>query len=111
LRTVFDPRTGEPRNVISVSRDVSARKRAEDERRKAYEMYRVMTTEASDIILLFAADSSILFASEALGRVLGRTTAEIEHGRWRDLLHPDDWARFKAPYIAPKQGVTATFVD
>ncbi|HXC53859.1 MAG TPA: PAS domain S-box protein [Rhizomicrobium sp.] len=90
VRTVCDPETGEPVNVISVSRDVSERVAAEEARRKVYDMYRVMTTEASDVILLFAPDRKILFASDAIGRVMGRTPDEIENGKWMDFVHPDD---------------------
>ncbi|HEY0105499.1 MAG TPA: PAS domain S-box protein [Rhizomicrobium sp.] len=102
IRTVFDPATGEPRNVISVSRDVSARVEAEQARRKADEMYRVMTTEASDIIMLFAPDRRILFASEALGRVVGRTPQEIEFGNWMRLVHPDDLPELSKLELPPR---------
>ncbi len=103
IRTVFDPATGEPKNVISVSRDVSARVEAEEARRKADEMYRVMTTEASDVILLFAPDRSILFASEALDRLMGRTAAEIENGGWMRFVHPDDLAQLRKLELPPKR--------
>ncbi len=89
IRTVFGA-GGEPLNVISVSRDVTARVEAEEARNKAYEMYRVMTTEASDAIILFGPDRKILFASEALGRVMGRPVAEIENGGWTRFVHPGD---------------------
>ena len=89
IRTVYD-QGGEPLSVISVSRDVTARVEAEQARNKAYEMYRVMTTESSDVIILFAPDRKILFASDAIGRVMDRTPAEIEHGKWMNYVHPDD---------------------
>ena len=87
---MFDPKTRETLNVISVSRDVTARVEAEEARNKAYEMYRVMTTEASDIIVLFGPDRKILFASDAIGRVIGRSSDDIESGRWMNFVHPDD---------------------
>jgi PAS domain S-box-containing protein len=90
IRTIFDPASGEPLNVVSVSRDVTARVQAEEERKKAYDMYRVMTTEASDAILLFGPDRKILFASDALARVMGRSVGEIENGQWMGFVHPDD---------------------
>ncbi|HEX4304111.1 MAG TPA: PAS domain-containing sensor histidine kinase [Rhizomicrobium sp.] len=90
IRTVHDSEKGAPLHVISVSRDVTARVEAEQAREKAYEMYRVMTTEASDVILLFGPDRKILFASDAIGRVMGRGPADIENGEWLDFVHPDD---------------------
>ena len=110
IRTVLDPATGEPKNVISVSRDVSARVEAEEARRKADEMYRVMTTEASDVILLFGPDRRILFASDALGRVMGRTIAEIELGGWMRFVHPDDIGPLLKLDLPPRQRETMTAV-
>ncbi|MEI9992362.1 MAG: PAS domain S-box protein [Rhizomicrobium sp.] len=103
VRTVFDPATGEPRNVISVSRDVSARVDAEEARRKADEMYRVMTAESSDVILLFGPDRKILFASEALDRLMGRTTQEIENGGWTNFVHPDDLEPLRKLQLPPRR--------
>ena len=102
LRTAYDA-AGHATNVISVSRDVSARVEAERERRKADEIYRVMTTEASDVIILFGPDRRILFASEALSRVMGRTIAEIENGGWLNFVHPDDIAPLQQIELPPRQ--------
>ena len=110
LRTVFDPATGEPRNVISVSRDVSARVEAQEARRKADEMYRVMTTESSDAILLFGPDRKILFASDALGRVMGRSVEEIEQGGWMRFVHPDDLEPLLKLELPPRRRETMTVV-
>ncbi|HWD27703.1 MAG TPA: PAS domain S-box protein [Rhizomicrobium sp.] len=102
LRTVYDA-DGKPANVISVSRDVSARVEAEQERRQAYEKYRVMTTEASDVIILFGPDRRILFASDALSRVMGRTAEEIQNGGWLNFVHPDDIAPLRALKLPPRE--------
>jgi PAS domain S-box-containing protein len=110
IRTVLDPATGEPKNVISVSRDVSARIEAEEARRKADEMYRVMTTESSDVILLFGPDRNILFASDALIRVMGRTIEEIQHGGWMRFVHPDDVEPLRKLELPPRQRETMTVV-
>ncbi len=108
IRTVYDHESGAPVNVISVSRDVTARVLAEDARRKAHEIYRVMTTEASDAIILFGPDRKIVFASEALGRVMGRATAEIENGGWLQYVHPDDVAPLRELELPPRQRETMT---
>ncbi|MBS0472463.1 MAG: PAS domain S-box protein [Proteobacteria bacterium] len=108
IRTVFEPDSERPQHVISVSRDVSARVEAEQARREAYEMYRVMTTEASDIIVLFGRDHRILFASEALQRVLGRSIGEIENGQWETMVHPDDVAGLRSLVLPRRAGDTMT---
>ncbi|MBL6854134.1 MAG: PAS domain S-box protein, partial [Alphaproteobacteria bacterium] len=109
IRTVYDPETRQPKNVISVSRDVTARVEAERERRKAYELFQIMTTEASDMIILYDARAKVLFASDALARVLGRKPHEIEGRKWvDDLAHPDDRGFLRELEMPPKQGETLT---
>jgi len=109
IRTVYDPGTGEPKHVISVSRDVTARVEAERERRKAYELFQIMTTEASDIIILYDANAKVLFASDALARVLGRKPHEIEGRKWlKELAHPDDYDYLTKLELPPKPGETLT---
>ncbi len=108
IRTIFDPASGEPLNVVSVSRDVTARVQAEEERNKAYDMYRVMTTEASDAILLFGPDRKILFASDALARVMGRAVGEIENGQWMAFVHPDDLEPLRSLVLPHRSRETLT---
>jgi PAS domain S-box-containing protein len=108
IRTIFDPASGEPLNVVSVSRDVTARVQAEEERKKAYDMYRVMTTEASDAILLFGPDRKILFASDALARVMGRSAADVENGKWMTYVHPDDLAPLRSLQLPHRSRETLT---
>jgi len=109
IRTVYDPETGQPKNVISVSRDVTARVEAERERRKAYELFQIMTTEASDIITVYNEKAKVLFASDALMRVLGRRSDEIEGRKWvNNLAHPDDREYLLTLKLPPAPGETLT---
>ncbi len=95
-------------SVIGVCYDVTKQVRAEEAREKAQAMYRLMTEEASDIILLYGPDRRILFASHALERVLGRTVSEIEQNRYFDLVHPDDLAESQKVSERPAPGATLT---
>ena len=63
---------------------------AGENRDKAYLAYRLMAEEASDIVILHEPDGSIFFASSALERILKRTTADIEHSKVLEFVHPDD---------------------
>jgi len=76
--------------LVGVCYDVTQQVRAEEAREKAQQMYRLMTEEASDIILMYESDGRIVFASGALERVLGRNVDEIEQRRFLTLVHPDD---------------------
>jgi len=92
--------------VIGVCYDVTAQVRAEEAREKAQQMYRLMTEEASDIILMYDENGSVLFASHALERVMNRTVEEIEYGRFTELVHPDDREDAARLAIFPPPGET-----
>ncbi len=92
--------------VLGVCHDVTRQVRAEEAREKAQAMYRLMTEEASDIILMYGEDGSVLFASQALERVLGRTVEEIEYGKFEQIVHPDDREAAEKIAILPERGET-----
>jgi PAS domain S-box-containing protein len=94
--------------LLGVCYDVTKQVRAEEAREKAQQMYRLMTEEASDIILLYESDGRILFASGALERVLGRTIEEIEQRRFLALVHPDDVSEATKITDRPPPGQTNT---
>ena len=91
-------------SVLGVCYDVTAQVRAEEAREKAQAMYRLMTEEASDIILMYDRSGGVLFASHALERVLNRTVREIEYGRFVELVHPDDREEAARIQIFPPPG-------
>ena len=95
-------------SVLGVCHDVTKQVRAEEAREKAQQMYRVMTEEASDIILFYGPDGHIVFASHALERMLGRTIEEIEFGRFVELVHPDDVEEVAKIAELPPPGRTST---
>ena len=94
--------------LLGVCYDVTQQVSAEEAREKAQKMYRLMTEEASDIILLYEPDGRILFASGALERVLGRTVDEIEQRRFLTLVHPDDIGEAAKITERPPPGETNT---
>ena len=53
----------------------------------------------------------ILFASEALERILGRGVDEIERGGFLNIVHPADLeeARLLSTVPAPGENLTATY--
>ena len=101
-------RTERVATIIGVSHDITDRVAAETARRRAEEMYRVMAEQASDIIILYDEDGRILYASEALERVLGRPATEIDDQRFLELIHPDDIAEAERINVDPLPGQTLT---
>ncbi|HTT97579.1 MAG TPA: ATP-binding protein [Rhizomicrobium sp.] len=98
-------------SVIGVCYDITAQVKAEEAREKAQAMYRLMTEQASDIIILYGEGGKVLFASEALRHVLGFTIPEIEGERALQNVHPDDIAEIMRIWELPPEGQTlsATF--
>ncbi len=70
-----------------------------------------MTREASDIIVFRTVKGEVLFASEALERILGRTASEIDRGGFMNFIHPEDLEEARRISIVPAPGdsVTATY--
>jgi PAS domain S-box-containing protein len=81
---------------------------AEADREKAYNAYRLMAEESSDIVLLHKPDGSVSFASGALERVLKRKPHEIESGKFLVFVHPDDVAEAAKLVAKPAPGQTLT---
>ena len=98
-------------SVIGVCHDVSQQVTAEAARAAAEDRYRVMTEQASDIIMFYDPEGRILFASHALQNILGRTPAEIETGHFVELTHPDDRPQAQAlrEKLAPGEVRAATY--
>ncbi|MEY4708067.1 MAG: hypothetical protein RJB58_1790 [Pseudomonadota bacterium] len=70
-----------------------------------------MTRQASDIIIFYTVKGEILFASDALERLLGRSADEIAHGGFLNIVHPADIeeARQLTSVPPPGESRTATY--
>jgi PAS domain S-box-containing protein len=101
-------------NVVALNgicQNVTRRQREEEASEIAQEQYRAMTREASDIIVFYTVKGDIIFASDALERLLGRTATEIERCRFLSIVHPDDAAEARKTFMIPTPGesLTATY--
>ncbi len=90
-------------SVIGVCHDVTRQVIAETERENAQRAYRTIAEEASDIIFLHE-NGRIVFASNALERILGRTPEELQDGRYLELVHPDDLEEARKVHGRPPKG-------
>lgn len=94
--------------VIGVCHDVTQQVMAETERKRVEHMYRVMTAQASDIIMLHDPDGKVIFASDALERILKRKISDIEDGKFLALAHPEDYEIASKLTLMPTPGETIT---
>jgi PAS domain S-box-containing protein len=100
--------TGTPTALIGICQNVTNRLREEEANEIAQEQYRAMTREASDIIIFYTVKGNILFASEALERILGRRRDEVERGGFLKLVHPDDISEARKISLVPQPGESPT---
>ena len=86
----FDEKTGQVRGMISVMRDVTAQKAADEAIHRSEARYRLLAENATDMIAQFTLSSEILFISPCCERMIGYTPTELEGRRILDLIHPED---------------------
>ena len=100
--------SGNPVALVAVCRDAteSVDKHAIMERMQ--EWYRCLADQASDIIILYNSEGEVLFASDALQRLLGLAPADIGGGRFVQYVHPDDLHEANRLIINPAPGETLT---
>ena len=79
--------------ILSVSRDISERKRAQDSIRKSEEYFRAITENISDIIIVVDKAGTITYTSPSIERFLGYRPEELVGKNSLDLILPDDHPR------------------
>ena len=93
-RTVREAETGEVLEIITVSRDVTERKRAEEELRESEERFRAFfETAAVGAAHADPATGRLLQVNEKLCRFLGYEQEELLSLTFSDVTHPDDRAQ------------------
>jgi len=109
VAATFVERDGSPNLVVTRSRDVTDRVRAEQAVRTSEERFRSLVQFSSDVALVLDGDGSITFASPASREVLGYTPEQVVGLAATDLIHPDDVGLFESRVrsVSPPGGDTA----
>jgi PAS domain S-box-containing protein len=105
-------RAGEVVAFLVVSRDVTARRRAQQALRESEERFRAMIERSADGIALTDAAGTILYNSPAVERILGFRPQERTGRSAFELVHPDDRKRLQEQIAAllahPGDSLTTT---
>ncbi len=89
---LFDSK-GSVQSVLSVTRDVTERRRAEEALRQSEENFRSLFAEAPTGIAVTTLEGRIIQANPAYCGMLGYTEDELRQINFVDLTHPEDRAR------------------
>lgn len=91
VRSLSDGSGAGGRRVVRL-RDIEEQVRAEDELAASERLYRLLTENSSDIVLLADQEGTVLWASPVVENELGWTPAEMVGRRNAEFIHPDDVA-------------------
>ncbi len=99
---------GEPRQMVSVARNISARKEQEQLRRQSEERYRLLAENINDMIALRDVSGNNIYISPSAERLLGYSVDQLLAMRPGQLVHPDDVALSQQQYALVMQEPYAT---
>ncbi|HEY1188088.1 MAG TPA: PAS domain S-box protein [Gemmata sp.] len=89
-----DP-TGRLTGFAKVTRDLTARRVAEQALRESEQRYRQVVEDQTETVCRFRADGTFTFVNEVYCRTFGRPAADLIGHRWQPFVHPDDVAHIE----------------
>jgi PAS domain S-box-containing protein len=93
FNVIADPilnETGAIRGIVHIVRDITERKRIEEELRREEQRFRILAEQSSDIIAIVSREGFITYENPAVERFLGIKTEERIGFSIFDRIHPDD---------------------
>jgi PAS domain S-box-containing protein len=92
-RAVFDPSSGEVLEIVSVTREISDRKRAEEAIRESEHRFRLIAENVSDTICRLDPSGVVAYVSPACRTLMGLEPEELLGRNAFEFVHPDDLER------------------
>lgn len=82
--------------IVGVSRDISERRRFEDEIRRSEQRYRLLADKAWEVTWIARVDGTVIYCSPAILQQRGFTPEEVTRQRIDEIFPPDSAAKVKA---------------
>lgn len=84
--------SGQPYRLAVVARDITERKRAEEELRLSERKYRQLVEGSPDIIYSFSINNGVLYCSKQVEAILGYSPEYLysKPWLWHESIHPED---------------------
>jgi len=89
-RAIRDPQTNAVAEIHASSRDITPRRKAEEELRANEDRFRSLVQNSSEIIIVLSADSKIIYESPSTTRILGYRPGTLVGQAPFTFIHPDD---------------------
>lgn len=108
---IFTPvlnRNGEVEAIAGTTRDITDIRNAETAISESEARFRTMAESTDVMIAVGDTDGNAVYFNEAWTALTGKTSAELLHQGWAELIHPDDQARVKKTAAAALRGLTAS---
>ena len=76
--------------VLGIARDITERKRIEQESVESKERYRLLVENQEDLVVKVSMDGRFMFTSPSYCKTFGKTEEELLNSTFWPLVHPDD---------------------
>src|SRR5262249_15473695 len=101
-RLIF--KEGRPAGIQGIARDISDRKRAQEEITKSEERFRALIENSSDMVAVLGPEGFVRYASPSACRILGYSSEELVGKLVFELVHPVDARAVTAAWNRWNQG-------
>ena len=95
--------------IVGVSRDISARRKAEEELRASEERYRVLAENANEMVAV-AQDDVLKYSNPKAVQTTGYSREEMSRMSFTELIHPDDRRMVTERYLRRLSGEEFTHI-
>ena len=110
IATLMKDTDGKPQNIITVIRDITERKRAEEALRESEEMSRSMLDNAAMGVYLLQ-DKKFLYVNPTFEKITGYTSEELVGQEAINYVHPNDRSTVRIKALENLKGISSSPYD